>query len=45
MLLYVGNQDIICNHVGITAMLENMNSWEGKDEYHKSETQVGRKIK
>ena len=39
-LIYEGNNDIICNHGGVVALLENMSVWEGKDEYYGARNEV-----
>ena len=41
-LLYEGNNDIVCNHGGVVALLENMFVWDGKDEYYGAKNEVGR---
>lgn len=37
VLIYNGNFDIICNHVGVLKMFEAMTSWTGKDLFYKTE--------
>jgi len=39
VLIYNGNFDIICNHPGILAMLDKMNSWSGASSYYETENQ------
>ena len=39
-LLYEGSNDIICNHGGVVALLENMSVWNGKDEYYGAKNEV-----
>ena len=36
-MIYNGNFDIICNHVGVLKMFEAMTSWSGKDLFYKTE--------
>ena len=43
-LLYEGNNDIIVNHGGVVALLENMSVWEGKDEYYGAKNEVNSEI-
>ena len=40
VLLYEGSNDIICNHGGVVALLENMSVWNGKDEYYGAKNEV-----
>ena len=37
MLIYNGNFDIICNHVGVLKMFQAMENWSGKDLFYRTE--------
>ena len=37
MLIYNGNFDIICNHVGVLKMFQAMQNWTGKDLFYRTE--------
>merc|ERR1719264_2420767 len=39
VLIYNGNFDIICNHPGILAMFDKMNTWSGASSYYETENQ------
>ena len=34
VLIYDGNFDLICNHVGVKKMIDAMENWSGKDKYY-----------
>jgi hypothetical protein len=37
VLIYNGNFDIICNHVGVLKMFAAMTNWTGKDLFYRTE--------
>ena len=34
VLIYDGNFDLICNHVGVKKMIDAMENWSGKEKYY-----------
>jgi len=40
VLLYNGNNDIVCHHTGVVAMLNSMENWSLAGDFPTTETQI-----